>query len=130
MKEIDKVIKFLRDTYQESDDNYFTKTTGDVTKSNETVRAIRISINNETIRIDGWVNTGKDNNGTLLFEELKNQHYSYLQTYEHLPRDFQDQWGYYQRSTAEEVIRYITNLHNEIWVDELREKKLNEILND
>lgn len=58
------------------------------------------NINNETISIRMIIINGKSVSK-----------YSYLQTYEHLPRIGPDENGYYVRSTDEEVIKYIDKFY-------------------
>lgn len=73
------------------------------------------------------------NNETMTFDiSINNKYagyYGYLQTYEHLPRNGPDKHGYYQRSTDEEVIRYIDSFYQEIAKKEIRKRKL-QILNE
>ena len=74
---------------------------------------ISLGINNETIlfksQIVMGINVGK---------------YSYLQTYKHIPRGEPDENGFYERSTEDEVIRYIKSMIN-IY---LRDENINKIL--
>ena len=51
--------------------------------------------------------------------------YHYLDVYEHLPRGEPDVNGYYQRSTEEEVIKYLDSYYQEILG---RKKKLKKII--
>lgn len=72
---------------------------------------IRCNCNNETLQI--WsVKDGKVSG-----------HYSYLQTYAHIPRGEADHNGYYRRSTDDEVIRYLKSL----MVDYIRNEKISSI---
>jgi len=68
------------------------------------------------------------NNQTIQFRVIINGQYQkiygYLQTYDHLPRGEPDTNGYYQRSTDEEVIKYIKSFKYKID----RELKLKRIL--
>lgn len=70
------------------------------------------------------------NNETIQFHIIINNkmvgQYGYLQTYAHLPRNGPDRYGYYQRSTDEEVIRYINQFYQIISRKEKLEK-INEI---
>lgn len=72
---------------------------GDLSK----IYRIEFHVNNETITIKIIAGENK----------LKNNHYYYLQTYEHIPRGKPDKNGYYARSTDEEIIKYINTLYEE-----------------
>ena len=79
---------------------------------------ITLSVNNETILVDRICINGK-----------YCSKYSYLQTYEHIPRGLPDSNGYYKRSTEEEVIRYIDSYYQIIAKQRMRKRKL-KILNE
>jgi hypothetical protein len=79
---------------------------------------IAVSINNETILVDRICINGK-----------YCSKYGYLQTYEHLPRGLPDNNGYYQRSTEEEVVRYIDSYFQILANQIIRKRKL-KILNE
>jgi hypothetical protein len=64
---------------------------------------IQLCINNETMQTDRIYIDGK-----------YVSKYSYLQTYQHIPRGKPDANGYYRRSTDEEVIRYIDSYLQQI----------------
>jgi len=64
---------------------------------------ISCSCNNETLILRMIVIDGK-NVGI----------YGYLQTYEHLPRGEPDKYGYYMRSTDEEIIKYLNGYYQQI----------------
>jgi hypothetical protein len=55
--------------------------------------------------------------------------YSYLQTYEHIPRGEPDSHGYYRRSTDEEVIKYIDGYYQQIYERYKKLKKIKNIIN-
>lgn len=57
---------------------------------------IQLIINNETMLIR-----------MIIINGVSISKYGYLQTYEHIPRGEPDNNGYYQRSTDEEIIKYI-----------------------
>jgi hypothetical protein len=57
---------------------------------------IRVFCNNETLVIC-----------YIIVNDESVSKYGYLQTYEHLPRGEADVNGYYQKSTDEEIIRYL-----------------------
>ncbi len=78
-------------------------------------QCIRVGINNETIRIDVIANDRTINR------------YSYLQTYEHIPRGEPDKWGYYARSTEEEVVRYLKGCYDQLFLSKVRNDKLNKL---
>jgi len=59
---------------------------------------ISVSINNETLNIKAIIINGKSVSK-----------YGYLQTYAHIPRTGPDIYGYYARSTEDEVIKYINS---------------------
>lgn len=61
-----------------------------------------IQINNETILV-----------GNMSVNGVWSQ-YSYLQTYEHIPRGEADENGYYRRSTEDEVLKYISEFYDKI----------------
>lgn len=107
-------------------------------------RIFYIKVNNETIILDiskksmsVFYNTYSTiskfeiscfcNNETIQIHVIDNGKsigkYSYLQTYEHLPRH-PDEFGYYMRSTDEEVIKYIKSY----MIPFIREEKLMKIL--
>ena len=67
--------------------------------------------NNETIQIH------------VLDDDKLIGRYGYLQTYQHIPRGEPDDFGYYQRSTDEEIIKYLKSY----MMPFIREQKLNEI---
>lgn len=69
--------------------------------------------NNETLVFQGIIRNGK---GIGL--------YGYLQTYLHIPRGEPDNYGYYARSTDEEIIQYLKSY----MLDRIREEKLSSIL--
>ena len=56
---------------------------------------IKCTINNETITI------------AIILNYKHSGLFGYLQTYEHIPRGEPDIHGYYQRSTNDEIIKYI-----------------------
>jgi hypothetical protein len=64
---------------------------------------ISLHINNETMLTDRIYIDGK-----------YVSKYSYLQTYQHIPRGEADGNGYYRRSTDDEVIRYIDSYLQQI----------------
>jgi len=72
-----------------------------------------ISINNEKVIVG---NMSVNNKWSI---------YNYLDVYEHLPRGEPDENGYYQRSTEEEVIRYIDSYYSQM---DHRDKKLKKIV--
>ncbi len=70
---------------------------------------ISITINNETIIVGNMSVDGKWSR------------YHYLQTYKHIPRGEADEFGYYRRSTEDEIIKYIDDFYqkivkNEQWI--------------
>jgi hypothetical protein len=73
---------------------------------------IRCFCNNETIQIH------------VLDDGKFVGRYGYLQTYQHIPRGEPDDFGYYQRSTDEEIIKYIESYMTPF----IRDQKLIEIL--
>ncbi len=86
-----------------SDENY-----------NNNIDSIWCSCNNETLIIH------------IMINKKFSGFYSYLQTYSHIPRGEVDRYGFYARSTDEEVIKYI----NMYFLPLLREDKLNTIINE
>jgi hypothetical protein len=56
---------------------------------------IRCNINNETIQIN------------IIIDGSPVGPYSYLQTYDHIPRGEADKYGYHARSTGAEIIKYL-----------------------
>ena len=83
-------------------------------------KALYCSINNETI---WFIYKFRDEK---LISHLPN--YSYLQTYKHLPRVYRDKYGYYVRSTDEEIINYIKLYMNVIDPNYFRLKKFKKII--
>jgi len=79
---------------------------------------INLSINNETLNINGVIING-ENAGI----------YGYLQTYEHIPRHGPDVNGYYSRSTDEEIINYLESrlIYFEEYSYKKRRDKINKI---
>ncbi len=82
---------------------------------------ISLNFNNEIVLIQAFAYDFNsppikyhDGEDACSIKPLKNNHYSYLRTYEHLPRGEADKNGYYFRSTEDEVIEYITILLEEL----------------
>ena len=63
------------------------------------INRLRCSLNNKTLTID------------IILDGKLSGLYGYLQTYEHIPRGEPDKWGYYRRSTEEEIIKYLTQFY-------------------
>lgn len=63
---------------------------------------ISVTINNETIIV-----------GNMSVGGIWSR-YHYLQTYEHIPRGEPDKFGYYARSTEDEIIEYIDDFYQKI----------------
>lgn len=75
---------------------------------------IQITINNETIIVG---NMSVDN---------KWSHYHQLQTYQQIERGLPDDFGYYARSTEDEIIRYIDTFLQKIIENKVK-KRINKI---
>lgn len=54
--------------------------------------------------------------------------YGYLQTYKHLPRERPDKHGYYEKSTDEEIIKYLDGYYQQINKVSYRKKKIEKIM--
>ena len=84
------------------------------------IHKINLFCNNQTINIQ-----------VIMYGEFQPT-YSYLQTYDHIPRGKPDKNGYYRKSTDDEVIKYVkmfkSKIDKELHLD--REEKLKRILGE